>query len=124
MSVAVDPSQQEKGEVLGGTPVATRSLGGFLAAESQPAPIALLPQPEALVGARGPCVTSMADSKRQAETGLRGRGGEAVLGRPVFPSVPEQNGTTVNTLILLLHNLNRPGLKLTLSSFGVQYVLS
>ena len=35
--------------------MATRSLGGFLAAESQPALIALLPQPEALVGARGPC---------------------------------------------------------------------
>ena len=30
MSVAVDPSQQEKGEVLGGTPVVTRSLGRVL----------------------------------------------------------------------------------------------
>ena len=98
--------------------------GGFSAAELQPAPPALLPEPEVLVGARGPCVTSMVGSKRQVEMGLRGRGREAVLGRPVFPSVPKQNGTTVNTLVLLLRNLNHPGLKLTLSSFGVQYVLS
>lgn len=68
-------------------------------------------------GALGPCVPSSVVSKRQAEMGA-GRGG---AGEACFPFSSRTNGTTVN---IFIHNLNHPGLKLTLSSFGVQYIIS
>lgn len=104
-SVAVNPSQQEKVKCRKGwlwsRAAGVLSCGGTRARPAPGGSGQVARRPSAVVRAK-------------AAAGARG-------GAACFPFSSGTRGTTVNVLI---HNLNRPGLKLTLSSFGVQYIIS
>lgn len=109
-SVAVNPSQQKR--LSAGRDGCGLLLGRCLSCwvtNTQPCHPASDSR-----GPQGPCLLSSVVSKRQAEIGGAGGAG-------CFPFNVWTNRTTVN---IPIHNLNRPGLKLMLSSFGVRYIIS